>query len=240
MRRFLAALLTCALSAPAMSSDRMTTLLSTNRVEIHSTYTGAEIVVFGAIEGEIGTTEPVSVRVIGPRGGITIREKSQLGPIYINQHRARLADIPQFHLLETSLPLERMKEAKGFDEAALSPLAGQKTTERQSRFVDALMRLKEEQGLYRVDATAVRFATPRLFQARIPLPANAPLGRYFVETALYGSFPAESRNEFYLVKSGFEAQVAWEARNRPWLYGLAAVLMSLVLGWLASVAFRRD
>jgi uncharacterized protein (TIGR02186 family) len=240
MRPVLAMILVLMALSPGQAADRLTTLLSTNRVEIHSTYSGAEIVLFGAIEGAVSEIDPVSVRVIGPRGPITIREKARLGPIYLNRSSAKLADIPQFHLLATSLPLADMKSVAGFDESALSPLAGQTTKESQSRFIDALMRLKEEQELYRIEPATVRFATPRLFQARIALPANAPLGRYYVESSLYGGETEQSRNEFFLVKSGFEARLASEARNRPWLYGLVAMFFALAMGWLASIAFRRD
>ena len=40
-------------------------------------------------------------------------------------------------------------------------------------------------------------------------------------------------------KAGFERYVALAARQHGFLYGLAAVLLSLGLGWAAAMVFRR-
>ena len=40
-------------------------------------------------------------------------------------------------------------------------------------------------------------------------------------------------------KSGFERWVSLVARRHEFLYGLAAVFMSLFLGWAAAMVFRR-
>ena len=43
-----------------------------------------------------------------------------------------------------------------------------------------------------------------------------------------------------LDKSGFERFVALAARRHNFLYGLAAMLISLALGWAAAAVFRRS
>ena len=45
---------------------------------------------------------------------------------------------------------------------------------------------------------------------------------------------------FEVVKTGIEEQITELARDRPLLSGLATAAMSLLLGWVASVIFRRD
>ena len=51
---------------------------------------------------------------------------------------------------------------------------------------------------------------------------------------------AKEKSGFYVRKIGFEAATAAAARNRPFVYGLAAAGMALLVGWLASIIFRRD
>jgi hypothetical protein len=54
-----------------------------------------------------------------------------------------------------------------------------------------------------------------------------------------GKVIAAATEEIELDKSGFERFVALAARRHGILYGLAAVMLSLGLGWAAAVAFRR-
>jgi hypothetical protein len=43
-----------------------------------------------------------------------------------------------------------------------------------------------------------------------------------------------------VTKAGVEQYVAEAAQNDSLLYGLGTMSMALAVGWLASVAFRRD
>jgi uncharacterized protein (TIGR02186 family) len=231
-------------------ADTLTTLLSTNRVEIHSTYSGAEIVIFGAMDFE-GAAPPaggvqIAVTVTGPRNTIIVQKKERVGPIWINRVRVRYDKAPGYHAVMSSEPLSAITDAATikdmtFDPADDVPSSGAPDPQRMA-YLPELVRLRKADGLFRKDEAGIGFVGNRLFQTRITLPANAPLGRYFVSTHAFsgGKSIASSSNEFFLTKTGFEALVASEARNRPWLYGLTAMLSALGLGWLASVAFRRD
>jgi uncharacterized protein (TIGR02186 family) len=261
MRRPRPALAVAALAAglaPApAAAETLLTLLSTNRVEIHSTYAGDEIVVFGTIDSSDAPTPAMSgaseyravIVVTGPRSAVLMGHKSRVGPIWLNRDRKRLLNVPGYLAVLSSGPLGDFLDPGVIERLELDPRAaldapavGRSATPGEPDFRDALIRIKSAQNLYRSGENAVSFMRPSVFQARIDLPANAPLGRYFVATHVFrdGAPVAESRNEFFLTKTGFEAVVASEARNRPWIYGLGTVLMALFLGWLAGVAFRRD
>jgi hypothetical protein len=68
-----------------------------------------------------------------------------------------------------------------------------------------------------------------------------PVGTYTAETFLIdkGKVIAAATRDIEIDKSGFERFVAVAARRHSILYGLTAVLLSLGLGWVAAVAFRR-
>lgn len=238
-----------ALAGP-VHAETLTTLLSTNRVEIHSTYTGAEIVIFGAIEPAPGAAPldglQVAVTVVGPRAPVTVQKKERLGPIFVNTSRLRFGNAPGYHAVMSSEPLDSITDAATLRDMTFDPTddvsAGEAPAPFERSYLSEMVRLKQERGLFRKDEAGIAFVGERLFQTRITLPANAPLGRYFVTTHAFskGRAIAESENEFFLSKTGFEALVASEARTHPWLYGLTAMLCALGMGWLASVAFRRD
>ena len=54
-----------------------------------------------------------------------------------------------------------------------------------------------------------------------------------------GKVIAAATREIEIGKSGFERWVERTARRHGFLYGLAAVLLSLLLGWSAAAIFRR-
>ena len=68
-----------------------------------------------------------------------------------------------------------------------------------------------------------------------------PVGTYTAETFLIddGRVLAVATRDIQIGKSGFERFVSIAARRYEFLYGLAAVLLSLGLGWGAAMLFRR-
>jgi len=250
----LAGLLAGLLARPARA-ETLVTSLSTNRVLIASNYTGADVVMFGAIERDAGTVArsggfELVITVRGPRSSIVVREKDRAGPIFVNQDRRKFPDAPGYLAVLSTSPVEaiasedlRERLRLGLESVIIGPDSALPALQEEfRRFGEALIRLKESQNLYQEDEKGVEFLAPNLFRATIPLPAAAPLGRYEVETRLFsqGSPLAVVQSSFEVEKTGFEAYVAQAARTRPFLYGLCVILTALASGWIASVIFRRD
>ena len=80
-----------------------------------------------------------------------------------------------------------------------------------------------------------------LYRARINIPSQVPVGTYTAETFLIddGKVVAVATKEITIGKSGFERFIAVAARRYAVLYGLAAVMLSLGLGWFAAWLFAR-
>jgi len=119
---------------------------------------------------------------------------------------------------------------------SFEPLTG------EDPFRDALLRLKQKEGLWREIDRGVVLVTDGFFRASIPLPGTAPTGNYSVEvTVIAGARVLGQRTaSFEVVKTGFEERVSQLSQDRSIFYGLAIAVMSLGCGWLASVIFRRD
>ena len=113
--------------------------------------------------------------------------------------------------------------------------------EKERRFEAGLSDLRKRQGLYAEHPYGVEIADGVLYRARISIPSQVPVGTYTAETFLVdeGKVIAAATREIEIGKSGFERWVERTARRHGFLYGLAAVLLSLLLGWAAAEIFRR-
>jgi uncharacterized protein (TIGR02186 family) len=251
---FFITLLLTLVQASSGHAERLVTSISSSRVLITSSFSGAELVLFGAIERDGATVSrsgsfDVVLVVKGPATAFVVREKMRTGPVWVNAAQRKYADIPSYLAMHSSRPMtdvttEQLRErfqlslldvvaAKGGP--ALAALEPQK-------FHSALIRLKMAENLYQVNEKGIVFLAPHLFRATITLPATAPLGNYeaFVTVFSDGAPLATERTDFEVLKTGFESRVATAATTRSFLYGLLTILLAIGFGWLANFVFRRD
>ena len=120
--------------------------------------------------------------------------------------------------------------------------AGQTNAARYDDFRAALIRNKQRQGLYRSASADVVFVGERLFRSRIHFPANVPVGTYGVDVYLFrdGAMASLKTTLINVRKFGAEARIFNFAHRYALAYGLLAVLVAGVAGWLASVMFRKS
>ncbi len=246
--------LALAILAGSARAESLVASLSTSRVAITSNYTGASIVVFGAIERDGQTVSrqgnyEIVVTVRGARQSLLVREKEPLGPIWINREQQRFVDIPLFLAVLSSRPVTeittdvlRRRLRIGIDAIVSSPDFTADRGGADVPFRQALVRLREQERLYGEIPRGVTFLTPSLFRAAVPLPAIAPPGDYEVDVALFADsvMLARAFTNFEVVKTGFEQQVATLSREWSLVYGLGVAALALAFGWTASVIFRRD
>lgn len=254
MKRLLAILALAALWASSARAETIVTTLSTDQVFITSTYTGAQIALFGVIQLDPGASPrrapyDLVVTVRGPRRTTIVREKARAGPIWINRTQRRFIDLPAFLTVLATRPVEeiatsatRQEHKIGID-AILTPVGLDMDLDTaEVRFREALLRLKTADGLFAENARGVTFLTGNVFRAPISLPATAPTGTYDVEIALFvaGALIRRETTSFEVDKTGFEQVMVSAARDRSLLYGVVVAAFSVLFGWVASVVFRRD
>jgi len=246
------ALLTCA-GSPAWA-ETLIAAMSSHQIQINSNYSGSQLTVFGVVERDgrtIARADPydIVVTVRGPRRMLLVREKERLGPIWINRTQRRFPDSSIFLTVASNRPLDEImssetarRERIGLENAQRRRDAALDLDVTTARFQDGLIRILSEKGLYSAEERGVTFLSSTLFSAPVDVPATAPTGSYEIDIVLYaGGVPlARQSTNFEVVKSGMEQRLASGAHELPLLYGLVTVAMALLLGWLASVVFRRD
>ena len=236
------------------AAETLTVSLSHHRVRITSTYTGAELVVFGVIDRDAASAARAGeydlvVTARGPRGNTVVREKQRLGPIWINREQVKFFDLPSTMAVLSTGPLSEIADPEvlrrfriGLSTAGAENHDASSAPGRTEEFAASLVRLKTRAGLYVEDDRGIAFLTESVFRAGVPVPAAAPIGIYDVEVALFrgGVRLAVTTTNFEVSKDGIEQMLALEARENGLLYGLTAAAMALAFGWLATVVFRRD
>jgi uncharacterized protein (TIGR02186 family) len=234
-------------SAPVLVPD-----VSQREVDIHYSFTGAELLLFGAIlypGGKVpdGRTD-IAVVLKGPPQSILVREKQKLvGLVWANAGAARFRSAPAFYAIASSRPLGDLVDERtaaiyelGLGSIHLSP-AGGIDPSTANRFETGFVDLRARGGLFVRQASGVEITRGVLYRARLSIPPRVPDGRYTAETFLIrdGKVIAAATRTIAVRKQGFERIVAGSAQNRPIAYGIFAVILSVGFGWAAGALFRR-
>ena len=244
MRRVLLALLLFA--TPAFAAEDIVSGLSQDQIEINSSYTGADIVVFGTIERPAAPAgRDVVVVVRGPDTQLTVRRRDRIMGVWVNREAARFQGMPAFYFLASTRPIAQIADPEvltrhGLGLTHLEPSAVV-THHDAAPFREAAQRQMTGRGLYTDAPGSIDFHSESLFKTVVPIPASAARGQYNVEVYLFrdGDVVSVQSTPFFIDQTGLERRLYTLAHNTPVAYGLFAVMMALLFGWSASVWMRK-
>lgn len=223
--------------------------ISQHEVQVRQGFTGANLLLFGAIltpEGSRAAQDYDIVVVLeGPVQSIRLREKQKVAGIWLNADSAEFRSAPSFFAVASSRPIKDIVDDKtaaiyelGLDWLQLSPI-GTIDPKQQARFSAGLVDLMRRQKLYQQDEGGVKISGQVLYQARISLPSSVQTGTYTAETFAVrkGKVVASAITRVEVSKQGFERFVAVTANRSSLFYGLFAVFVSVGMGWVAGRLF---
>jgi len=238
------------------AAERLVVSLSNHRVQITSSFTGEDLVLFGTVEpetngGTLRSNYDLVITVTGPRENFRTRQKERIAGIWVNTDSREFVRVPSYLAVLSNRPVKDIANADtlrrlqvGLDNYLLPQRIGPDIADTvpNDPYRQAFVRLESEQSLYREEPNAVTFLTPSVFRTAIPLPGNIPTGTYAIDVKLFsgGALVTRTNTAMEVIKAGFEQYVADAARDHGLLYGVATALIALFTGWLASVVFRRD
>jgi uncharacterized protein (TIGR02186 family) len=225
--------------------------ISARQVQIRYSFTGAQLLLFGAVvyPGGRPPDRQVDIAVVlrGPVQPILLREKEKIAGIWMNADSNRFRSAPSFYAVASSQPIADLLDERtaaiyelGVHNLQLSP-GGGALPEKERRFEAGLLDLRERRNLYQENPRGVEINGGVLYRAAITIPSQVPVGTYTAETFLIDRHKviAAATRDIEISKSGFERTIALAARRHRFMYGLACVCLSLGLGWAAAAAFRR-
>lgn len=245
----LAALLLALLMPLAATAEQVVLGLSQDEVAITATFDGDEILIFGAIQREapINTDDPLEVviTVEGPSSPVLVRRKERRFGIWVNTDAVEVDLAPSFYAVTTTAPLDEVLTATedlrhhiSVGRAVLSRGAPMNILDSQS-FSDALIRIRQDENLYKLIEGGVDLEEQTLFHTNVRLPANLTEGEY--------------QSRIFLTRGGrvidiYEAPIdvrrvgigQWLyslSREQAPLYGLLSIFIAIAAGWTASAVF---
>jgi len=232
--------------------------VSTRSVTVTSAFSGTEIVIFGAIANSRQKSKDelsydVVIVVEGTSVPLVTRRKSRVGPIWINTKGVKFEAIPSYYTISSTRPINEIAprrtlrdNAIGFEHIVMTPgTDGPSATElgpnQLAEFRAAVIRLKQNDGLYKQDEAGVEFIGGSLFRATVALPANVPVGPLATRVYLFreGRLLADFESKVTMRREGLEKLLHGFAFQQPFLYGLFAVFLACMAGLTASAVLGR-
>lgn len=221
----------------------MITDLSERKIDIHAKFTGKELLLYGA-RVEAGD---IVVVIRGPEDNYVVRKKEDIGGIWINTKSVEFEDVPQFYLVASSRNFAdiepetlRRRLGIGFDTIQLHGTGKSASTE-LNEFQGALLAKLEEQDLLNSEVLTLPLLEGTLFRIRVAFPEKIVSGIYTAE--IYSFNDGELRGvqsiPVKVKKVGVEAFIYKAAHKHPALYGISAILIAMLMGWVAASLFRK-
>ncbi len=219
--------------------------LSKHLVAITTGFAGTDVLLFGAIDAP----GDVVVVVRSQSAPVVLHRKSRIAGIWINTATMTIDEAPSFFAVASSRALEEIADevvlkrnnilVNDVDVIKLAPAKASPNIAQEWR--DALIRNKQHENLYPSETGRVEFIGAQLFRTDVFFPANVPTGTYQVQVFLFrdGEVISAQTTPLIIGKIGLEAEIFDFAHQQSAAYGLIAILLALVAGWLAHIAFRK-
>ena len=248
MRWLLGPLLLLLLATALAAEEQVVLGLSQDEVAITTSFDGSEILIFGAIKrdappppGDLG----VLVTIAGPPEPVSVRRKERRYGIWINTEEVRLAGAPSYYAVATNAPLDDVLSIQDNLQhrvtvpSLLRELTVPASILDASAYVDALIRVRQNAGIYQELESKVVVDQQSLFRTRIALPAALTEGAYQTRILLTRDGTVVSRYETTIDvrKVGLERWLYTLSRENPFWYGIMSLAIAIAAGWGASAAF---
>lgn len=218
-------------------------------VEIQPGISGTKIVLFGATPSG---KRDIIIEVVGPPKNQTMQEKRRYFGFWLGRGKSYYKNVPSYYNLLSSKPLEEITNQEGLNKLGLGiehlPLGKadiKYSSIKQFQFDKRLRSEMFEDGqfLENEENIVLRSGPGKvgLFKTEFSLPPNSLQGKYFVRYFLFQNGEAISYAESIidLKQAGF-ARLIWIFANKfALLYGIIAIILSGLLGWVVSLIFNR-
>ena len=223
-----------ALGAPLISG------ISTNEINIDTKFKGAQILLFGA-KGDAGN---IVITIRGPKKNFLVTKKQKNFGIWYNGTRVKFENSNSFFSLFSTFGdgkideeiLESLELSKNFLNFAINPNHQIKNSD---EFKIKLIEEMEKKNLYNNKTNKVEFLNDTLFKIMLDFPKNIVRGTYTVELYLIKESNLISFQSIpiYVNQVGFSAKISDFSYQQGILYGLLAVILALVVGWITNYIF---
>lgn len=250
IRIIAAALALCLAAVSTQAQESVVAGLSQNRVSIDANFDGSEILIFGAVKRftplpDAGPLQ-VIIAVAGPSQPVVVRKKERVVGVWANRASVTVDSAPSFYAIATTAPLkdiltevDDLRHHISLDQMVRT-VGEAGNVENVEEFSDAVVRIREANGLYRVQEGGVTLSDSTLFRSNIGLPANLVEGDYVARIFLTRDRQVVDEFETTITvrKVGLERWIYNLAHEQPLAYGILSLAIAIAAGWMAAAVFR--
>ena len=247
-------------AAPATKAEARESVqadVSTRRVAVTSSFSGTEVVVFGAVDNSRQTSPEaglydIVIVLVGTPSRLVARRKANIAGLWLNVQSLVFDSVPSYYAIASTRPLDEIASEDvlkaydiGFEHVRMTLSSGTFSgppTKEIKEFRDAVVRIKQKEGLFQQEQYGVAFIGRSLFRASIDLPATVTVGPFDTRVFLFrdGELLSQYTVRLNLEREGLEELLHAFALRHSLLYGLGTVLLAVGAGLLASTVFRKN
>ncbi len=214
--------------------------IASQRIEIHSGFTGIKLPMYGA-RNESGD---VLIVVRGPAKDFTVRKKQRIAGMWVNAASETFEGVPSYYALASSRKLDDIQDIGHMEPLKLGPehiLHSQNNKKSAGPFAEALKDHLELNELLVNESGEIIFLDETLFKKTFTFPDSVPRGLYTAEVYLIsdGEVVGVHSTPVEVAKIGLDAFMYDAAIHYSLFYGLAAIFLAIGAGWLANQLFER-
>lgn len=237
--------------AGAVADDRVVASLSQHNVSLTTGFSGSEIFIYGAVKhtrrGPVpGDGLDIIVTVTGPVAPVIVRKKERNFGIWTNGRPVRIDAAPSFYVVastggfrDTISWTDDLRYQIGPD-YIIRMIDTPAWVQNRETYRLAVVRLREDKGLYSTLPNSVEVIQNTLFQTTIELPADLIEGDYTARVfLLHDKHVLDVFTDTIEVRRAPLGRFIYlAATEHAALYGLASLVVAMAAGWLASAFFR--
>lgn len=249
MGRLVALVTLLLFTSPAQAQEEVVAGLSQNSVALTVNFVGSDILIFGAVRRDGAIPEgplDVVVTVEGPPQEATIWRKARRAGIWMNTEAQEVRAAPSFYAVASTAPLadilspETDLDYRISTRLAIFEARSSVDVSDPAAFTEALIRIRQNEGLYQEGQSSVSLDRDTLFTTRITLPKNIVEGSYAARILLLREGAVIDEHETFIEvrKAVLERWLYSLAYDQPALYGLLALFVAAFFGWGAAAVFR--
>ena len=235
-------------SAPDLKAkNQIVADLSQDNVEISTDFLGAKILLFGAYDGKKG--DDIIIVVTGPKGLVTVQKKEKVFGVWVNTQKINYINSPKYLNILSNRDINDIlnQRTRKIAEIGLNNLnvriqPGKVVSkEKEKIWRKALTRNMLKSKLWSLNENSVYLNKDVLFRSYLTLPSNVPTGIFNVKILHYrnNKLISKETSTINVLKSGISAEIYNIAQNYSTLYGIFAVLLAVLIGWITNLIFRK-
>lgn len=219
--------------------------LSTNQIEIDSSFNGSELLLFGTLHPE----DELLIVVASEKKSIDIKRHFKKFGLWMGIEKQTIHNIPFFYHLLSTKPIHELENNLNLNLLELGSYAlmhNIKYTDaikyKNSRdFFEAFVHINQEKKLYFESYESINIKDKTLFKAKLIFPANVPLGKYIVQVFLYDNYQLLNVQNIpiIIVDKGFNQFIFNVAQKHKFLYLFFFVIITVTATIISSYLIRK-